>query len=117
MKFTDGFWQLRDGVTPIYAQEAYDVFAGDGTVTITAPAKVIERRGDTLNRPTLTVTLSTPLPDGIGGRISPPRPDVIGVRIDHWQGVRPERGFELTVEEGHAEVVVNDEAGVLRSGG
>lgn len=104
MKFTDGFWQLRDGVTPIYAQEAYDVFAGDGTVTITAPAKVIERRGDTLNRPTLTVTLSTPLPD------------VIGVRIDHWQGVRPERGFELTVEEGHAEVVVNDEAGVLRSG-
>ena len=105
MKFTDGFWQLRDGVTPIYAQEAYDVFAGDGTVTITAPAKVIERRGDTLNRPTLTVTLSSPLPD------------VIGVRIDHWQGVRPERGFDLTVEEGHAEVVVDDEAGVLRSGG
>ena len=25
MKFTDGFWQLRPGVTALYAQEAYDI--------------------------------------------------------------------------------------------
>lgn len=105
MKFTDGFWMLRDGVTPVYAQEAYDVCAGDGTLTITAPGKVIERRGDTLNRPTLTVTLSSPLPG------------IVGVRIDHWQGGRAERGFDLHVEEGHAEVSVDDEAGVLTTGG
>lgn len=105
MKFTDGFWMLRDGVTPVYAQEAYDVTAGDGTLTITAPGKVIERRGDTLNRPTLTVTLSSPLPG------------IVGVRVEHWQGVRPERGFDLHVEEGHAEVSVDDEAGVLTTGG
>ena len=104
MKFTDGFWQLRPGVTPVYAQEAYDVCAGDGSITITAPGKVIERRGDTLNRPTLTVTLSSPLAD------------VIGVRVEHWQGVRRERGFELNVEEGHAVVSVDDERGMLRSG-
>jgi alpha-D-xyloside xylohydrolase len=105
MKFTDGFWMLRDGVTPVYAQEAYDVCAGDGTLTITAPGKVIERRGDTLNRPTLTVTLSSPLPG------------IVGVRIDHWQGGRAERGFDLHVEEGHAEVSIDDEAGVLTTGG
>ncbi|SEH99130.1 MULTISPECIES: alpha-xylosidase [unclassified Leifsonia] len=105
MKFTDGFWMLRDGVTPVYAQEAYDVCAGDGTLTITAPGKVIERRGDTLNRPTLTVTLSSPLPG------------IVGVRIDHWQGGRAERGFDLHVEEGHAEVSVDDEAGMLTTGG
>ncbi|MEN0085018.1 MAG: alpha-xylosidase [Leifsonia sp.] len=105
MKFTDGFWMLRDGVTPVYAQEAYDVTAGDGTLTITAPGKVIERRGDTLNRPTLTVTLSSPLPG------------IVGVRVEHWQGVRPQRGFDLHVEEGHAEVSVDDEAGVLTTGG
>jgi len=28
MKFTDGFWQSRPGVTPFYAQEAYDLVAG-----------------------------------------------------------------------------------------
>ncbi|NUU04927.1 alpha-xylosidase [Leifsonia sp. C5G2] len=105
MKFTDGFWMLRDGVTPVYAQEAYDVTAGDGTLTITAPGKVIERRGDTLNRPTLTVTLSSPLPG------------IVGVRVEHWQGVRPQRGFDLHVEEGHAEVSVEAAAGVLTTGG
>ena len=26
MKFTDGFWQLRPGVTALYAQEAYDIW-------------------------------------------------------------------------------------------
>jgi alpha-D-xyloside xylohydrolase len=104
MKFTDGFWQLRDGVTPVYAQEAYDVVAGDGTVTITAPGKVIERRGDTLNRPMLTVTLSSPLPN------------VVGVRVEHWQGGRPGFGFALAVEEGHAEASADDETGTLRSG-
>ena len=25
MKFTDGFWQLRPGVTALYAQEAFDI--------------------------------------------------------------------------------------------
>ncbi|WP_158862473.1 alpha-xylosidase [Leifsonia sp. AG29] len=104
MKFTDGFWMLRDGVTPVYAQEAYDVCAGDGTLTVTAPGKVIERRGDTLNRPTLTVTLSSPLAN------------VVRVRVDHWQGAREGRGFELRAEPGHASVSVDDESGMLRSG-
>ncbi len=26
MKFTDGFWQLRPGVTALYAQEAYEIW-------------------------------------------------------------------------------------------
>ena len=26
MKFTDGFWQLRPGVTALYSQEAYDIW-------------------------------------------------------------------------------------------
>lgn len=104
MKFTDGFWQHRSGVTPIYAQEAYDFVAGEGSVSITAPGKVIETRGDTLNRPTLTVTLSSPLPN------------IVGVRVDHWQGTRPERGFALNVEPGHATVDADDTTATLRTG-
>ncbi len=60
MKFTDGFWQLRPGVTALYAQEAYDMVATESSLVVTAPTKVIERRGDTLNRPVLTVTLTSP---------------------------------------------------------
>ena len=37
MKFTDGFWQLRPGVTALYAQEAYDIWQTDATAT--SPAR------------------------------------------------------------------------------
>lgn len=105
MKFTDGFWQLRPGVTALYAQEAYDLWPGEHSLTVTAPTKVIEQRGDTLNRPTLTVTLTSPLPG------------VIGVRIEHFQGGPELAGFELVgAESGHGVVEVTDAGGTLVSG-
>lgn len=105
MKFTDGFWMVRPGVDALYGREAYDVWAEEGTLRATVPTKVIERRGDTLNRTTLTVTLHSPLPG------------IIGVRIDHHQGVRDEVAFELVgAESGHGEVRVDDEKGTLVSG-
>lgn len=83
MRFTDGFWQLREGVTAQYAREAHDIDARDGRLIVTAPTKVIETRGDTLNRAVLTVTLSAPL-EG-----------VIGVLVEHHTGGRPHEGFDL----------------------
>ncbi|MFG6402088.1 alpha-xylosidase [Microbacterium sp. P04] len=88
MKFTDGFWQLRPGVTALYGQEAYDIWETGDTVdgpglVITAPTKVITGRGDTLNRPTLTVTLSSPL-EG-----------VVRVRIVHHVGGGAPLSFAL----------------------
>ncbi|QWT25077.1 alpha-xylosidase [Subtercola sp. PAMC28395] len=105
MKFTDGFWQTRPGVTPLYAQEAFDIVAGENSLVVTAPTKVIATRGDTLNRPLLTVTLSSPLPD------------VVGVKIEHFQGTLDQPGFELVgAEAGHGEVTVVDDRGSLTSG-
>ena len=111
MKFTDGFWQLRPGVTALYAQEAYDIWqtdaAADGEgLVVTAPTAVIGRRGDTLNRPVLTVTLSSPM-DG-----------VIRVRIAHHEGGRWHGGFPLAeIEPGaEAEVSVTGDGGTLTSG-
>jgi alpha-D-xyloside xylohydrolase len=57
MKFTDGLWQLRPGVTELYAAEAYDICAQADAFTVTAPTAVIHRRGDTLNRPVLSLRL------------------------------------------------------------
>jgi alpha-D-xyloside xylohydrolase len=105
VKFTDGFWQLRPGVDALYAQEAYQLVADADRLTVVAPTKVIEQRGDTLNRPVLTVTLSSPL-EG-----------VIGVRIEHFAGAVAKAGFELVgAEAGHGVAVVDERGGSLTSG-
>jgi alpha-D-xyloside xylohydrolase len=109
MKFTDGFWQVRPGVTPVYAAEAYDIDArqtpdGDRLV-VTAPTKVIASRGDTLNRPTLTVSLSSPMAG------------VVTVRVEHHRGRRPGSSFDLVGQEaGHGSATVADGVGTLTSG-
>ena len=104
MKFTDGFWQLRPGVKALYAQEAYDIWQREETLVVTAPTKVIASRGDVLNLPTLTVTLSSPA-EGI-----------IGVRIEHFTGVAQHAGFELNGTPSGT-VELTDAAGTLTSGG
>ncbi|WP_434992392.1 alpha-xylosidase [Arthrobacter sp. Ld5] len=106
MKFTDGFWHVRPGVDAQYAQEAYDIEAEDyRRLVVSAPTKVIERRGDTLNRALLTVTLSSPL-DG-----------VIGVRIENHRGDAPHQGFELVgAVEGLGAAKADDDGGVLTAG-
>ncbi len=111
MKFTDGFWQLRPGVTALYGQEAYDIWKTDATadgegLLITAPTTVITKRGDTLNRPTLSVTLSSPL-EG-----------VVRVRVAHHEGGPWHGGFDLTgaVPGGAGTASVTDEGAALATG-
>jgi alpha-D-xyloside xylohydrolase len=109
MKFTDGFWQTRPGVSALYAQEAYDLdvvpTAEGDTVTAYAPTRVIERRGDTLNRPVLSVSLSTPL-EG-----------VIRVRIEHHTGGRRHQGFDLVGAKDGVGRASRDETGVALTSG
>ena len=110
MKFTDGFWQLRPGVTALYAQEAYDIAETTDTpdghgLVITAPTLAIAKRGDVLNRPVLTTTLSSPA-EG-----------VIRVRIAHHTGGRWHGGFLLPgAGVDAAAVSVSAGGGVLDAG-
>ncbi|KQQ68565.1 alpha-xylosidase [Microbacterium sp. Leaf320] len=110
MKFTDGFWQLRPGVTALYAQEAYDITETSDTpdgpgIVITAPTMVIAKRGDTLNRPVLTTTLSSPA-EGI-----------VRVRIAHHEGGRWHGGFGLPgAGSGEASVSITEAGGVIDAG-
>ncbi|TIH37848.1 alpha-xylosidase [Subtercola vilae] len=105
MKFTDGFWQLRPGVTPLYAAEVYDLEAGENSLVVSAPTKVIQTRGDTLNRALLTVTLTSPLPN------------IVGLKVEHFTGGLPQFGFDLVgAEAGHGEVQVTGDRGTLTSG-
>ena len=106
MKFTDGNWMLRPGVKAFYPAEAYDAEAGPGTLTISAPTSRIQRRGDTLQGPLLTITLSSPMPD------------VIRVRLEHFTGGAPARPeFMLAEQAGHAVAIAVDEASAALTSG
>jgi len=106
MKFTSGHWEMRPGVKPHYAEQAYEVNATPDNLTIYAATRRVANRGDTLNYPILTVQLSSPMPD------------VIGVRLFHHKGVRPVGpSFELYPQPGHGvEIRDDEEAATLRSG-
>lgn len=77
MKFTDGFWEIRPGVTPHYAVHVCDVATTPATLTVYATTKRLTHRGDTLNIGLLTVQFSSPMTD------------VIRVQIVHHKGTRP----------------------------
>lgn len=107
MKFTDGFWHARPGVDAQYAQQPHDIEAGDKKLVVSAPTKVIGRRGDTLNRTLLTVSLTSPA-EG-----------VIGVRIERHRGTPADPGFDLLgagTEHDVRVAIEDDGAGVLESG-
>ena len=105
MKFTDGFWALRPGVTARYAQEAYDIAAEGDRLVVTAPTRPIRTRGNVLNVGVLTVTLSAPA-EG-----------VIKVRIEHHTGGRPGPGFRLHEPGGAGRVETTDDGASLTTGG
>ncbi len=60
MKFSNGYWRMRDGVSPLYPMEVRDVQVAPDALTVYAPTKRIVTRGDTLNLPLLTVRASSP---------------------------------------------------------
>ena len=104
MKFTDGFWQLRPGVTAAYAQEAYDITADGDALVVTAPSRRIETRGNVLSTPVLTCTISAAA-EG-----------VIKVRIEHHTGVAPSRGFEVNEEPRAGRLAITDDEGSITAG-
>ncbi|MEP7135261.1 MAG: alpha-xylosidase [Chloroflexota bacterium] len=84
MKFTDGYWQMRKDVTPYYAAQVHDMEIEKDTLTVYAPTKKLQGRGDTLNLPLLTVQFSSPLEN------------IIRVKIVHHKGGLPRKPeFEI----------------------
>ncbi|WP_328906914.1 alpha-xylosidase [Streptomyces sp. NBC_00234] len=84
MKFTDGFWLMREGVRACYATEIRDLRAEDDRFTAYVAVKHVAERGDTLNTPLISVDCFSPA-EG-----------VIGVRATHHAG-RARRGPDFTL--------------------
>ena len=82
MRFTDGYWHMRPGVTPHYAVQAHEIEVEDKVeaevevkaLVVYAATKALKGRGDTLNLPLLTVLYSSPLEN------------VIRVQVVHHKG-------------------------------
>ncbi|MBT8227912.1 MAG: alpha-xylosidase, partial [Dactylosporangium sp.] len=76
MKFSNGGWLLRDGVTALYPVHVRDVSVDAESLTAYAPTRRVTGREDTLDRSLVTV------------RCTAPAPDVLAVTVSHFQGER-----------------------------
>ncbi|WP_369169747.1 alpha-xylosidase [Streptomyces sp. R28] len=105
MKFTDGYWLLRDGVTADHPAEVLDVTPTDGGLEIHAPSRPIRSRGDLMTGPVMTINAHTPMPD------------VVGVTFTHFEGEqRTGPAFELSTENPAAQISYDDDHATLTSG-
>ena len=105
MRFTNGFWLLREGVHAYYGKTAHRIDRTDSGLTIFSPSKVIADRGDTLNIPLLTTRLHSPMKN------------IIGMKVTHHEG-GIDRGphFELTGDGSSLQVAQSDATFVATSG-
>ena len=66
MKFTNGFWLVRDEYAPDYVRDFYTVEEDEDSVRAYAPYKKIDGRGDMLNIGVMTFTFTAPAEDVLG---------------------------------------------------
>jgi alpha-D-xyloside xylohydrolase len=106
MKFTDGYWQMRPGMTPHFAAQVHDVTVEHDALTIYAPIGKLHDRGHTVNQPLLTIRFSSPMEN------------VIRVQCLHHKGRVP-RKPEFTITPGSTpQVSISDDerASIFTSG-
>lgn len=60
MKFTNGFWLLKEEISPIYAVEYAGHEIEGNTLTVYAAQNHIRNRGDCLNLGIITLTFTSP---------------------------------------------------------
>ncbi len=86
MKFTSGFWKVRDEIMPLYAVEYAGSRIDGGELTVYAPGKSIKSRGDILNLGMLTI------------RITSPMEDVLKISVSHFEGLADQGPFTAVSE-------------------
>jgi len=98
MKFIDGHWHMRAGVTPNWPAHVHDVEVEPDALTVYAPTQRLTNRADTLNQALLTVRFTSPLPN------------TIRVQVWRHKGGRPLKpAFQLHTEAPPI-TIRNDEA-------
>ena len=107
MKFTNGYWMIREGIEAHYASQVYDCTKTDKELIVYTPDKPVITRGDTLNRMLLTVRYSSPMRN------------IIRVKLSHFEGAyNPGPHFTLYEDSDfNPEIIIEkNEKAVLKSG-
>lgn len=106
MKFTNGYWRIREEINPVYAVEYYASEIKGDELTIYAATKHMGDRGDTLNQPMLTVTLSSPMQN------------VIKVCAVHFKGALYNGPhYEVNRQSGNFVSITEDEEKIIYKSG
>ncbi|MFQ6862478.1 MAG: alpha-xylosidase [Beduini sp.] len=95
MKFTDGYWMLKEGTVHSNAIEIYDYQIKGKTLVLYAPFKSIQTKGDTLNMGMLSIELDSPIED------------VIGVKAYHHIGGLPNQP-QFQLNETEHEIIIDE---------
>ena len=95
MKFTNGYWMLRDEIEASYAVEYAKHTVNGNKLEVYLPAKHMSGRGDALNIALLTLTLSSP------------QEGVIKVSAVHHKGM-PYKGPFAAVKNENPNVTIED---------
>ncbi|MEM4169683.1 MAG: hypothetical protein QXY99_06320 [Thermoproteota archaeon] len=61
MRFTEGFWRMRPGVTPHYPVQVQEVKAEPDSLTVYAATRRVAHRADTISLPLLTIRFTSPM--------------------------------------------------------
>lgn len=86
MKFNNGCWLLKKGITAFAPQQVYEAEITDTKVKLCTPTHLIRHRGDTLGGANLTLQISSPFPE------------VLRIQVDHHLGVQKKApAFELNL--------------------
>ncbi len=98
MKFRDGYWNIHKHVRLLPKVATFDVQQEEGKLSLFAATKKIEHRGSTLNTPTITMEITSPLPD------------VLHVRSYHFKGTLKQGPF-FTLEDDKVELLAIENIG------
>lgn len=93
MKFTEGYWLIKDGLTINYPRECRDFRVEEAALEIFAPYKVIETRGDTLNLGMTTI------------RLEAPQENIIKVKLIHHDLDSVSPAFQTIELSGHSPII------------
>jgi alpha-D-xyloside xylohydrolase len=105
MKFTEGYWLRCEDANEIYAVQAYEVEEINNCMRITAPARPIMNRGQSVDVPTLTIEFSSV------------NEQTIGVKVTHFEAYDSK---EPVLPQNHkpcnADIKITDKEAVMTAG-
>jgi alpha-D-xyloside xylohydrolase len=95
MKFTDGFWLMRPGVSALYATQIQRGRISNQQLDLLVTPKSVAHRGATLNTATFTIKVDSPLND------------VIRINLAHHTGGKPAMRFPI--DEQPPEILISED--------